>query len=152
MVTIIMSLRLARPWLRGVVGTRLSFLSHSQLFSQSLPSPVTLALEGVFPWSMFESLEEQVLWKRCGMYVSGFYKSRFTSSFSLQFLAVLEGTFAVNILKIEAWKPICQVEVCRHGNPRYRSTKLAYQLSCPIRLIPVGLSQRVMEGLECLCP
>lgn len=128
------------------------FLATASCFHSRFLHLLHWRVEGVFPWSMFESLEEQVLWKRCGMYVSGFYKSRFTSSFSLQFLAVLEGTFAVNILKIEVWKPICQVEVCRHGNPRYRSTKLAYQLSCPIRLIPVGLSQRVMEGLECLCP
>lgn len=33
-------------------------------------------------------------------------------------------TFAGNVLKIETWKPICQVDVCRRRNSGYRDTTL----------------------------
>lgn len=56
----------------------------------------------------------------------------------MQHPAVLGGTFAENILKIEAWKPICQVEMCRRQNPGYRDAKLGSELSCPTRLIWAG--------------
>lgn len=39
-------------------------------------------------------------------------KSSFAHSASVHDSAVLWGTVAGNILKIETWKPICQVEVC----------------------------------------
>ncbi|KAK2116954.1 hypothetical protein P7K49_003840 [Saguinus oedipus] len=51
----------------------------------------------------------------------------FTSFFLRNIPAVLGGTFAENILKIETWKPICQVEVCRRRNPGYRDTELGYE-------------------------
>lgn len=68
----------------------------------------------------------------------------------LQCLCVVGGGgFAENILKIEAWKPICQVEVCRRRSPGYRDTKLGCELSCPPRLILAGGAPRgSREGLN----
>lgn len=70
----------------------------------------------------------------------------------MQHPAVLGRVFAENILKIEAWKPICQVEVCRRWNPGYRDTKLGCELSCPPRLILAeGAHPRVEGGAEWPC-
>lgn len=66
---------------------------------------------------------------------------------SVQHPAVLGGTFAENILKIEAWKPICQVEVCRRQNPGNSDTKLGWELSYPTRLIMLEGPTDCWEGL-----
>ena len=90
-------------------------------------------------------------------YMCGFYKKQLLPLlFSVQHPAVLVcggggggGGFAENILKIEAWKPICQVEVCRRRSPGYRDTKLGCELSCPPRLILAGGAPRgSREGLN----
>lgn len=54
------------------------------------------------------------------------YLFHFCATFcsSLEGLGVGGDTFAGNVLKIETWKPICQVDVCRRRNCGYRDTTL----------------------------
>lgn len=69
-------------------------------------------------------------------------RSSFTSSISVQRSAVLwrgwGDIFSGNVLKIETWKPICQVDVCRRRHSGYRDTTLGCGDFCPNRMITVG--------------